>query len=131
MVDKKKGIFARIGAKFKGVVSELKKVVWPSKEKLKSVTAVVFVVIVFFAIYLTFIGTGGRWLLEKIGFYEQVQETTVAEDVAPEATELEAAAAEEEAVVEAVESSDAEATEAETTEAEATEAETESTSEAE
>ena len=53
MADKKKkNIFARIGAGFKGVIGELKKVIWPSKDKLKSICAVVFVVIIFFAIYL-------------------------------------------------------------------------------
>ena len=52
MADKKKNIFARIAAGFKGVISELKKVIWPSKAKLKSICAVVFVVIIFFAIYL-------------------------------------------------------------------------------
>ena len=87
MADKKKSIFERIGAKFKGVASELKKVVWPSKDKLKSITAVVFVVILFFAIYLTAINQGGHWLLEKVGFYELTTETTVEETEATEASE--------------------------------------------
>ena len=90
MAEKKKNIFAGIGAKIKGITSELKKVVWPTKEKLKSITAVVFVVIVFFAIFLTAISEGGHILLEKVGFYKQVEatETTVAEtEAAPAETE--------------------------------------------
>ena len=118
MADKKKSIFERIGAKFKGVVSELKKVVWPSKDKLKSIAAVVFVVIVFFAIVLTAISSGGHWLLEKAGFYELTAETTV-EETEPAETE---ASAETEAT-EASESVDAEIEAVETT--------AESTSEAE
>ena len=73
--NKKLNIFQRIGRGFKGVVSELKKVVWPSKEKLKNTSAVVLVVIVFFAILLTIIGEGGRWILDKSGFYNQVETT--------------------------------------------------------
>ncbi|MCQ2532723.1 MAG: preprotein translocase subunit SecE [Saccharofermentans sp.] len=74
--NKKLNIFQRFGKGFKGVISELKKVVWPSKEKLKNTSAVVLVVILFFAILLTIIGEGGRWVLDKVGFYDQV-ETTV------------------------------------------------------
>ncbi len=76
MADKKKkNIFARIGAGFKGVIGELKKVIWPSKDKLKSICAVVFVVIIFFAIYLYAVSEGGHWILDKVGFYDQVDPT--------------------------------------------------------
>lgn len=76
MADKKKkNIFARIGAGFKGVIGELKKVIWPSKDKLKSICAVVFVVIIFFAIYLYAVSEGGHWILDKVGFYDQVNPT--------------------------------------------------------
>lgn len=75
--SKKKGnIFTRIAQGFKDVRSELKKCTWPSKEKLKTTSAVVLVCILFFAIYLSVISSGGRWLLEKVGFYEQVEITT-------------------------------------------------------
>ena len=98
MADKKKkmNVFQRIAQLFKDVRSELKKVVWPSKEKLKNTCAVVLVVIVFFAIYLSIINNGGHWVLEKIGFYDNtpittttsVADTTVAETTAAtEATE--------------------------------------------
>lgn len=76
--NKSKNIFKRITQTFKEVVSEVKKVVWPSKDKLKRTSAVVLLVIVFFAVFLTAIGSGGRWILEKVGFYDTV-ETTVAE----------------------------------------------------
>ena len=87
---------------FKGVIGELKKVTWPTKEKLKNTSAVVFVIIIFFAIYLTIIGEGGRWVLEKVGFYNQV-ETTATTAV----TESSAAAATTAATEAAVETSEA------------------------
>ena len=73
--NKKLNIFQRLGKGIKGVISELKKASWPSREKLKNTSAVVLVVIVFFAIYLTIIGEGGHWVLDKIGFYNQVETT--------------------------------------------------------
>lgn len=95
MADKKKNIFARIGEHFKGVLLELKRVIWPSKEKLKSISAVVFVVIIFFAILLTAISSGAHWGLNKIGFYDQVDptETTVTETTVAETTVAETTAA--------------------------------------
>ena len=51
MAEKKKNIFKRIAQKFRDVRLEMKKAVWPSKEKLKQTSAVVLVVIVFFAIF--------------------------------------------------------------------------------
>ena len=78
MANKKGNIFKRMGKGAKDVVAELKKVVWPTKEKLKSTSAVVLLVIVFFAVFLTLIGSGGRWLLEKVGFYD-AEETTVSQ----------------------------------------------------
>lgn len=87
MAEKKNNIFTRIGNHFKSVVLELKKVIWPSKEKLKSISAVVLVVIAFFAILLTAISSGAHWGLNKIGFYDQVEPTTtVAETTVAETT---------------------------------------------
>lgn len=96
MAEKKNNIFARIGAYFKSILLELKRVIWPSKEKLKSISAVVFVVIIFFAILLTAISSGAQWGLDKIGFYNQVDptETTVAETTVAETTAAETTAAE-------------------------------------
>ena len=117
MADKKKkNIFARIGATFKGVISELKKVSWPSKEKLKSIAAVVFVVIIFFAIVLYAISEGGHKILDKVGFYDQVdptEETTLAsESAASEETTAASEASESEASETSAETSEAtEATE--------------------
>ena len=79
--NKKGNIFQRIGKGFKDVIGELKKVVWPSKEKLRNTSAVVLLVIVFFAVFLTLIGNGGRWLLDKVGFYNVVETTAEATTV--------------------------------------------------
>lgn len=79
--NKKGNIFQRIGKGFKDVIAELKKVVWPTKEKLRSTSAVVLLVIVFFAVFLTLIGNGGRWLLDKVGFYNVVETTAEATTV--------------------------------------------------
>ena len=85
MADKKGNIFKRAGKAFSDVITELKRVTWPTKEKLTKTSAVVLLVIVFFAIYLTIIGSGGRWVLDKIGFYNIV-ETTAQSTEAAEST---------------------------------------------
>ncbi len=85
MANSKGNIFKRFGKGFKDVIGELKKVVWPTKEKLKSTSAVVLLVIVFFAVFLTLIGSGGRWVLDKIGFYNADETTAVSSD-APDAS---------------------------------------------
>jgi preprotein translocase subunit SecE len=81
MADKKKkpNIFKRIAQKFKDVRQELKRVIWPTKEKLIQNSAVVLVVIIVCTIFLTAIGKGAGWILEKVGFYDQAVETTVAD----------------------------------------------------
>ena len=88
MADKKGNIFKRIGKRISDVFAELKRVTWPTGEKLAKTAAVVLLVIVFFAVYLTLIGNGGRWLLDKVGFYDIV-ETTVAETTPAETTPVE------------------------------------------
>ena len=85
MADRKGNIFQRAAKGFSDVIAELKRVTWPTKEKLTKTSAVVLLVIVFFAIYLTIIGSGGRWVLDKIGFYNIV-ETTAATTQASETT---------------------------------------------
>jgi len=74
---KKPNIFKRIAIKFNDVRLELKRVIWPTKEKLVQTSAVVLVVIAVCAILLTTISKGASWILEKIGFYGQVAETTI------------------------------------------------------
>ncbi len=83
MADKKKkpNIFKRIAQKFKDVRQELKRVIWPTKEKLIQNSAVVLVVIAVCAIFLTTIGKGAGWILEKVGFYDQAIETTASDTV--------------------------------------------------
>ena len=49
--SKKKNVFQKIGQVFKEVRQELRKSVWPTKEKLRNTSAVVLSVILFFAIF--------------------------------------------------------------------------------
>ena len=85
MADKKGNFFKRFIKKVSDVFAELKRVTWPTGEKLAKTAAVVLLVIVFFAVYLTLIGTGGRWILDQVGFYDVV-ETTAATTTAAETT---------------------------------------------
>ena len=97
MADKKGNIFKRIGKKISDVFAELKRVTWPTGEKLAKTAAVVLLVIVFFAVYLTLIGNGGRWILDKVGFYtvaETTATTTTAETSAETTPATEASASE-------------------------------------
>ncbi len=91
MADNKGNIFKRLGKKISDIFAELKRVTWPTGEKLAKTAAVVLLVIVFFAVYLTLIGNGGRWILDKVGFYDIVEtmETSASEETAAitEATE--------------------------------------------
>ena len=103
MADNKGNIFKRIGKKISDVFAELKRVTWPTGEKLAKTAAVVLLVIVFFAVYLTLIGNGGRWILDKVGFYDIVETTVPVETVAE--TEATTAATEASETVEETESS--------------------------
>ena len=76
MADNKGNIFKRLGKRISDIFAELKRVTWPTGEKLAKTAAVVLLVIVFFAVYLTLLGNGGRWILDQVGFYDIV-ETTV------------------------------------------------------
>lgn len=71
--------FKRIGAGFMNVRQELKRVIWPTREKLIQTSAIVLVVIVIASVSLFLISTGARELLDKVGFYDQklASETTV------------------------------------------------------
>ena len=98
MADKKDNIFKRIGKKFSDIIAELKRVTWPDKDKLAKTSAVVLLVILFFAVYLTLIGTGGRWILDQVGFYDVVEtEPTIATSASETVVELPASEAEPEA----------------------------------
>ncbi len=45
--EKKLGLFARIGLFYRQVISELRKVVWPTRKQLTTYTAVVLVFVTF------------------------------------------------------------------------------------
>ena len=92
MADNKGNIFKRLGKKVSDVFAELKRVTWPTGEKLAKTAAVVLLVIVFFAVYLTLIGNGGRWILDKVGFYDIVETTATTEATEAEPVMTEAAA---------------------------------------
>ncbi len=46
-VAEKLGLFARVGLFYRQIVSELRKVVWPSRKQLSTYTAVVLVFVTF------------------------------------------------------------------------------------
>ena len=79
--SKDKNFFQKIGQVFKEVRQELRKSVWPTREKLRNTSAVVLLVIVFFAVFLSVIAIGGRWALDKANFYDEVEPTAAAEDI--------------------------------------------------
>lgn len=107
--SKKKNVFQKIAQVFKEVRQELRKSSWPSKEKLKNTSAVVLAVIVFFAVFLSFISLGGRYVLDKFNFYDEVEPSaTAATDVVTAVTE---AAPVETVVVETEAASETEAVE--------------------
>ena len=81
MADNNGNIFKRLGKRISEIFAELKRVTWPTGEKLAKTAAVVLLVIVFFAVYLTLIGSGGRWILDKVGFYDIVETTVATEAV--------------------------------------------------
>lgn len=56
--DKKPNIFKRIGAKFKDIFSELKKVSWPSFAKVVKQTGIVLVVVLVFLVVIAAFDTG-------------------------------------------------------------------------
>ena len=90
MADNKGNIFKRLGKRISDVFAELKRVTWPTGEKLAKTAAVVLLVIVFFAVYLTLLGNGGRWILDQVGFYDIVETTVESTEAAvsePAATE--------------------------------------------
>ena len=68
----------RIVRRFVEVRQEMKRVIWPTKAKLLQVAVVVLAVIAAAAIILSTISQGGGFILDKIGFYNQVAETTAA-----------------------------------------------------
>ncbi len=82
MADNKGNIFKRLGKRISDIFAELKRVTWPTTEKLAKTAAVVLLVIVFFAVYLTLIGNGGRWILDKVGFYDIVETTATTTETA-------------------------------------------------
>ncbi len=62
----KKGNRGGIKAYFKGVKTEMKKVVWPTKKELGSYTALVLVACAFFALAFWLIDTGFLTVLKEL-----------------------------------------------------------------
>ena len=68
--EKKPGFFSKLFKKLKGLKSEFKKIVWPSKEETTRSTVVVVSTIVVFAVciaILDFLFSKGLTLLSHIG----------------------------------------------------------------
>ncbi|EGW39881.1 preprotein translocase subunit SecE [Desulfosporosinus sp. OT] len=51
---------------FRGVLSELKKVHWPSRRQLLTYTAVVFVAVAIVSVLMWFVDSGLSWVLTKL-----------------------------------------------------------------
>ena len=64
-VEEKRGLFARIGLFYRQVVSELKRVVWPTRNQLTTYTAVVLVFVAFIIAVVSVIDL----ILTKIVFW--------------------------------------------------------------
>lgn len=64
--NKKDNFFKRIGKKFKEIFSELKKVSWPSFNKIVKQTAVVLGVVLLFMIVITLMDLGLGALLQLL-----------------------------------------------------------------
>ncbi len=64
--SKKKNIFKRIGHFFKEVVSELKKVTWPTKKVIIAYTIAVIVFVTIMMIVVFFLDQGATLLFDKI-----------------------------------------------------------------
>ena len=64
--NKKDNLFKRIGRKFKEVFSEIKKVSWPSFDKVVKQTAIVLGVVLMFMIVITLMDLGLGALLQLL-----------------------------------------------------------------
>jgi preprotein translocase subunit SecE len=65
VTEEKLGIFARVGLFYRQVLSELKKVVWPTKNMLVTYTAVVLVFVTFIIAVVSLID----FILTKVVFW--------------------------------------------------------------
>ena len=63
---KKGGFLRRIGHFFKEVVSELKKVTWPTRKTVVSYTIAVIVFVAIMMVIVYFLDSGATWLFDKI-----------------------------------------------------------------
>ncbi len=64
--NKKPGFFKRLGKKFKDIFSELKKVSWPSFNKVVKKTGIVLAVVVIFLVVITAFDFGLMELLKLV-----------------------------------------------------------------
>jgi preprotein translocase subunit SecE len=53
--EEKLGLFARVGLFYRQILSELKKVVWPTRKQLSTYTAVVLVFVMFVIAFVSLI----------------------------------------------------------------------------
>jgi preprotein translocase subunit SecE len=72
----KKPFFTRLKNFFSNLITELKRVVWPDKKKLKQNSATVLVIIVAAAALIWAFDTFIKFILTSTGFYAPVSEIT-------------------------------------------------------
>ena len=64
--DKKPGIFKRMGKGIKEIISELKKVTWPTFAKVMAETGIVLVVVLFFLLIILGFDSLLSWLFSLL-----------------------------------------------------------------
>ena len=64
--DKKPGIFKRMGKGIKEIISELKKVTWPTFAKVMAETGIVLVVVLFFLLVILGFDSLLSWLFSLL-----------------------------------------------------------------
>jgi len=67
MEKTKRNPIAAIGRWFRGTVSELKRVVWPSFKKIRQNTLIVLIYILIIGVIIWLLDSGFLWLLRAIG----------------------------------------------------------------
>ncbi|NJP41673.1 preprotein translocase subunit SecE [Oscillospiraceae bacterium HV4-5-C5C] len=76
--SKKPSVFKRMGKYFRELKAELKRVIWPSKEKMKQSAAVVLAIILASAVLIWIVDALMTQILTAGGFYSTTSSTTSA-----------------------------------------------------
>ncbi|MDD2212944.1 MAG: preprotein translocase subunit SecE [Oscillospiraceae bacterium] len=76
--SKKPSVFKRMGKYFRELKAELKRVIWPGKEKMKQSAAVVLAIILASAVLIWIVDALMTQILTAGGFYSTTSSTTAA-----------------------------------------------------